>query len=399
MRFKPWSIFFCVLLFCLILCEAADNYVGDPFNCKILCARRSCRNEAEDQLRIKIVAFQRDEIETLSDWLQYHSYLFGIKNIVVIDHASTNQNIIELLGLYKQCGATIVQLPKHFPFDQKYMMMTKELKQFSNSLLVPLDVDEFVVATRQVDTEIKIIQERAEIIKRFASLPIDGRKYKFQQSYNMIGSNFSCRSKLESGEWQDQQYRRTQRAGYMAWENVTDIAVKMKLKTFFYSEGFLSTDAGNHHGEVMHDYGNIVGPTVRQNTARFYIFSNLSLLHYSTPSFYGARLKFIRGAVAYGHLHGSNCTRPGIMPGRHYCSGAPLFVNSTSEIARNAYMTLCSRIEWPYHQKSEESKHWFERNAIPLKDLFHKTGRNFVSRPISYENDHLFEVFQNNTSK
>ena len=89
-------------------------------------------------------------------------------------------------------------------------------------------------------------------------------------------------------------------------------------KTFYYSEGFESTDQGHHRGRVHNDlqFGH-ASERVEELHQR-YILSNISLYHYYAPSYTGYIKKIVRGVKAYGLESMTNCTR--VINGHHYCN-------------------------------------------------------------------------------
>jgi hypothetical protein len=62
-----------------------------------------CRQSCESIERFADFV-QNDEYELLSDWLQYHAYMFGIPNLHVVDHNSKDVRVCRVRALYKLCG-------------------------------------------------------------------------------------------------------------------------------------------------------------------------------------------------------------------------------------------------------------------------------------------------------
>lgn len=94
--------------------------------------------------RVVLFLFHQNEIELISDWLQYHTYMFGISNIVVVDNMSANAGVCKLLALYQQCGLLVVEYAGKF--STKAVLLSKIMRNTSAELLIPLDTDEFVVS-------------------------------------------------------------------------------------------------------------------------------------------------------------------------------------------------------------------------------------------------------------
>jgi hypothetical protein len=50
-------------------------------------------------MRVACVVMQRNETDCLEPWLRYHGYLFGYKNLFVIDHGSELPAVRQILAL------------------------------------------------------------------------------------------------------------------------------------------------------------------------------------------------------------------------------------------------------------------------------------------------------------
>ena len=93
---------------------------------------------------VKVFAFHRDEEFLLGDWLYWHCAVFGCSNVVVVDHASTNPKVLAILEAYKTRGVTVETFQG--AFGEKAEALSRAMRARGEArLLVPLDVDEFVV--------------------------------------------------------------------------------------------------------------------------------------------------------------------------------------------------------------------------------------------------------------
>lgn len=250
--------------------------------------------------RPHIFLFQSDEHEVLADWLQYHSYLVGLQNIHIVDQNSHNLQICKLLALYKLCGVDITMEEN---FVNKHTALTERMKLYNDSFLIPMDADEFVSFPV---TPTEFTTDRHTIIEQFANLSIDGRKYKFSNvaaRYPAADCKITTKTKAF-----DPTYRRVTKKATTS--GASQYPPHM-LKTFFYSDGFIATDQGNHHGIVAHDAGHNMSrdPLVKGDLSHYFQFTNISLVHFFASSYFSMRQKILRAVKAYGFTTATNCDK------------------------------------------------------------------------------------------
>lgn len=182
---------------------------------------------------------------------------------------------------------------------------------------IPIDADEFIVAA--TDGNATLITDPGTIVAELAALPRDGFKYKFTESLAVFCSQHNV--SLSGPE------RRVTNA--LLFDELT---FGIRHKTFFYRDGFIGTDPGNHFGFVEKDdmcdkvvSGDITGPEfmyggsdgTEEDMLSCHHKSNLALIHYGHKalSFESWKQKNIRGAAALGYDLGGECRGPGV----HYC--------------------------------------------------------------------------------
>ena len=102
-------------------------------------------NDEPQQPLAKVFAFHRDEEFLLGDWLYWHCAVFGCGNVVVVDHASTNPKVLAILDAYKTRGVTVETFRGAFGAKAEALSRAMRARADEARLLVPLDVDEFVV--------------------------------------------------------------------------------------------------------------------------------------------------------------------------------------------------------------------------------------------------------------
>lgn len=103
----------------------------------------------------RCVVMQKNEVALLEPWILHHAYLFGFKNLTVIDNGSTDPAVLALLRTSEQRGVTVERnynAPEDFV--RKGDVITNVIKQWDRDggydLAFPLDCDEFLVALTDV---------------------------------------------------------------------------------------------------------------------------------------------------------------------------------------------------------------------------------------------------------
>jgi hypothetical protein len=97
---------------------------------------------------IAVVSMVKNEGDILGLWLEYHSALFGISNIIILDNFSTDTKTHAILEQYKRRGLQVRY--KQGPYIDMGDLAYRALKETfpDYKLALPLDVDEFLIAYR-----------------------------------------------------------------------------------------------------------------------------------------------------------------------------------------------------------------------------------------------------------
>ncbi len=105
-------------------------------------------------MRIACIMMQKNEDLLLEPWIRYHSYLFGIDNIFVLDNGSTSAVTNEILQQFESIGLNVDRrrnTPKDF--DNKGQIVGSIIEEFRDKDLYdavfPLDCDEFLAVTSE----------------------------------------------------------------------------------------------------------------------------------------------------------------------------------------------------------------------------------------------------------
>lgn len=323
------------------------------------------RTSNDLKAKVKVFLFQKDEEEVLSDWLQYYSYMFGAENLVVIDHESQSQDVCRLLELYRLCGAEVITFSGSF--ERKHAVLTKEMLKHKNTFLLPLDADEFIVADNTISANSSLPSlhvHRAKLNQAFRKLPIDGRKYKFAYTYSARPNTTVCHdfvSNSKANATTDRSNRRTV-TSQLALERQPYFT---RSKTFYYSDGFLYTDQGNHYGAVKHDQ-NVLNdhPAIGKNLSHYFAPLEASLLHYTMSSYNARKNKYVRGFAAYNFTLETDCSKE--KNGLGYCWEAKYFLNSTDN-GRNFYLQSCLSNQTGTSLASVSE--WFQHRAQSMSTI------------------------------
>lgn len=263
----------------------------------------------------KVFTFHKDEATLLADWLAYHSHIFGPENIVLIDHESTDPTVLETLNIYAAKGVSIV--PFSGSFRDKAVALTAAMRACSSSakLLIPIDIDEFVV-DETGDGVLNVLRQLEH--------SAETRKFKFASRVA------SCESV----------HKRPALETSFLPKSATTMG-----KTFFRARDFVSTDQGNHYGFVRRD--NQTHQDIQlmpKNFDRFFVRSSLSLLHFAMRDFDTWYTKLFQRAAAYGFAMNTNCEA--VRKGQRYCRSyqALRAGQEPLERARQEHRDVCAAI-------------------------------------------------------
>jgi hypothetical protein len=268
------------------------------------------------------------------DWYIYHTNLVGTSNVHGIDHNSSDQFVISSL---REQGIDII--PFTGSFMDKSKALTQRMHQFSDHpvFLIPLDIDEYLVAIVQTDSGITFSTNTTLIRSIILTLPRDGFKYKLP-TYE----GYFCNEGTDIGNKSV-----ARRITHFA---PSEMSVLCKSKTFFYSKGFISTDQGNHFGLVEGDKtcSRIFNNAIYEPLCRKCLHNNtgLAILHVGGPTAltYGEYLaKAIRASKAYEmnltdpKAAANRCQRGS--KGRHYCE----FIMKSVEVGEGGMKDIMQR--------------------------------------------------------
>jgi len=257
---------------------------------------------------IHIFCIQKDEERALLNWVNHHSRIVGNSNVHLIDNDSTDPAVKSTLKEIAASGVDIIKSKAAFP--DKHKILTSVMKKYNTrgNVLIPLDIDEFIVATSPDQT---FSIDKDLIFKTLQNLPHDGHnRFKFK-GLEAINCNVTTSGPFLS------------RANYFRHKNFG-----CDDKSFYLGGSFVSTDQGNHKGKTYPSPRICSGkplPTKEKCSLCFNLDNGLGIVHFGTDVLsskeimakYQARLKaygYTEKAAKYSQPH--EC---GNIHGKHYC--------------------------------------------------------------------------------
>jgi len=137
---------------------------------------------------VKVFTFIKNENDKIREWLLYHGYLFGYRNLYVIDNCSTD-GTVRILKEFEKRGITVVYNIKDYPqkgVHTSNLMLTQKNVEDKFFTLIPINGDEFIALKK---SENIYSSDRNEIMNYFQNLSKDGQKYSFDRYLTGIAGN------------------------------------------------------------------------------------------------------------------------------------------------------------------------------------------------------------------
>lgn len=251
------------------------------------------------KLNVKILLFERNEIDILQQWIEHHAKIVGYQNLIIFDHKS-NDGSFDLLKTYQSKGVTINRYRGEY--TNKGKVLSVEMLKYGNTqdLLIPLDADEFIVTHRngKITRDEKAIRDDLRYLKgiKGAGRIVFGKIYNFVNT--VLVPKLWDMKHFECVDYADQ-------------ETFTTLP-----KSFFVSKNFINTDMGNHYGKIHSDSSQIVA-------------NNLSLLHFQMRGLQHFVNKTEKSVYAFGY----HTNKPVLNMGRHWKNDYDILRNRGSRQA------------------------------------------------------------------
>jgi hypothetical protein len=108
---------------------------------------------------------QKDEEDILEEWIIYHSHLFGIENLYIIDNNSRSDSW-EILHKYESKGLHVSSKPD-YALKGDYLCALMKETQDQCDLAIPLDIDEFVACVNLNNMPLNVLSRLARLCLSF----------------------------------------------------------------------------------------------------------------------------------------------------------------------------------------------------------------------------------------
>ena len=258
-------------------------------------------------MNVKIYLFEKDEIDIIDQWIHYYQNLFGTENIVIIDHCSTD-GTWDLVKTYRTDGLILERF--NGPYKNKGKALSFIMKKYPADVMIPLDADEFLVTHHEdilTKDKVKILADLQSITDLKENSHAHVGRFTFSRIYNHI--NTVIEPKLED-------MKHFVLKDYRKIDGLT--------KCFFRSNGFISTDTGNHWGSISSDF----------STKKT---KNLTLLHFPIRGLPHFKSKTDKSCQAFQYdklKKGSTASM-----GKHWKNDYDLMISGGAELAfKNKYL-------------------------------------------------------------
>jgi hypothetical protein len=200
-----------------------------------------------------IVALQKDE-DSLSLWLEYHSKIVDVRNMIVLDNSSEDPRTIKILNTWTTKGLHV--LYNQGPYEKKGELTSRTISLLAHvDIIIPLDLDEFLFA---YDGEQPILSKH----KILSTL----NDFWNQQNYSCLGlQQFYSSAIMRANQTLETTEHFT--------KNVYDLKIAKKIGK---TKEIVAFDHGNHNA-----FAKCPKPghgTCKQNCTAGY--GNLGLLHF-----------------------------------------------------------------------------------------------------------------------
>lgn len=251
---------------------------------------------------VKIFLLTKNEALYIEDWIKYHGYLFGYKNLFILD-GSDDKHVLEIYKKYIDKGLNVNYSSSGLNDVCQELNKYIHENKGDSSFLIKLDTDEFLAYTepflmpninflekfltrnylktkhsylRQILLE-KIFNVKHEkkqvfthgILKKFEELPVTGQRYKA----SLTMWSFPSREFVAN-----------------PCRNLVDFTTLQftHVKSFFHSASFVSVDLGCHSGMSTNMSG--------------FIDTGLTVVHYHNTSLDDSINRAKQALISHGYI-------------------------------------------------------------------------------------------------
>jgi hypothetical protein len=214
---------------------------------------------------LKIFLMTKNDVNYIEDWIIYHGYLFGLKNLYLVD-GSDDEEVLAIYDFYKKHGLNVLHTDAGL--NDLADEITSLMHQYKgeNNFLIKLDSDEFLTYAKSSRFRWKnLLRVMLLIIKEKVRSALGKVRHDFKY-YHYAPSHKALRVDSFVEFFQD-----LPKTKYIYKAGLTTNCIPIhhcsgspceeivefnalectNFKSFFHSDGFVSVDLGSHHGESL----------------------------------------------------------------------------------------------------------------------------------------------------
>ncbi|MCJ2045786.1 glycosyltransferase family 2 protein [Methylobacterium sp. J-078] len=130
-------------------------------------------------MKIGVITMQKNEGDLLDMWIKYHSAIFGVSSLIVLDNNSSDLRTENVLGKLTEDGGLVKR--GYNDFEKKGQYVSDALRTFADDFdwIFLTDADEFVFHRRQLTNP---LHSRLIIEELLSTVPADKALYRIDSA-------------------------------------------------------------------------------------------------------------------------------------------------------------------------------------------------------------------------
>lgn len=190
-------------------------------------------------INVKVVLLTKDEYDLIDDFIEYYSYLFGVKNIVIVDNGSTDPRVLATYAKLLPEGLTVIQDAS--PFHNASVFMTNHIHTIISTnpeteWIMCLETDEFLFQPANLHG---VIDPNA-IHEYLASIPKDVTYLRYKNFWGSVVDPSKLTGSYVNGQV------------IQPVHNITEFHDQNWDKPLVRANAFVSITQWLHHAQIEH---------------------------------------------------------------------------------------------------------------------------------------------------
>lgn len=230
---------------------------------------------------LKIFLMTRNDVNSIEDWIIYHGYLFGLKNLYLVD-GSDDEEVLAIYDFYKKHGLNVLHTDAGLNDLADEITSLMHQHKGENNFLIKLDSDEFLTYAKpsqfrwrnwlrrmllMIKEKIRSAKGKAQHDLKYSDFLVPDHKALRVDSFVEFFQDIPKSKYIYKAGLTTNCIPKHHCSGSPSEKIVEFNALEYTdFKSFFHSDGFVSVDLGSHHGESL--------------KADKVIFTDLCVVHY-----------------------------------------------------------------------------------------------------------------------